>query len=76
MENETKHWWASSSIWGSLVVILASGANMIGYTITLEDQAQIIATAHNGAQLAANLAAFGGAVVAILGRIRATKRIG
>jgi len=76
MENETKPWWQSSGIWGSLVVVLAAGAGLVGYTIAPEDQAQIVTAATKTVELATQATALVGGLVSLFGRIRATKRIG
>lgn len=63
-----KSFFASKTIWGGLVVLLATAANFAGYTIPDADQAQLI-------EIASNVAALIGALVAIWGRVRATKKI-
>ena len=76
MENETKAWWQSSGIWGSLVVVMSAGAGMIGYTIAPDDQAHLVTAATKSVELATQAMALVGGLVALVGRVRATKRIG
>lgn len=76
MENETKAWWQSSGIWGSLVVVVSAGAGMIGYTIAPDDQAHLVTAATKSVELATQAMALVGGLVALVGRVRATKRIG
>jgi hypothetical protein len=76
MENETKAWWQSAGIWGSLVVVLSAGAGLVGYTIAPEDQAHLVTAATKTAELATQATALVGGLVALFGRVRATKRIG
>lgn len=76
MENETKTWWQSAGIWGSLVVVLSAGAGLVGYTIAPEDQAHLVTVATKTAELATQATSLVGGLVALWGRVRATKRIG
>lgn len=58
----------STGVWGGIIAVLAGVAGLFGYSISEADQAtltQVIASA--GATL--------GGVIAIWGRIRATKKI-
>ena len=76
MENETKAWWQSSGIWGSLVVVVSAGAGVIGYTIAPDDQAHLVTAATKSVELVTQAVALVGGVLALVGRVRATKRIG
>jgi len=69
MLNDTKSIFASRGVWGGLIAILAAGAGLLGYTITSDQQVQIVETA-------ALIAGGVGGLVALWGRIKATKRIG
>ena len=59
----------SKGVWGGAVAISAGLAGVLGYTVTPADQVQIV-------NLAAGVVSAVGGVLAIIGRIRATKRIG
>lgn len=66
---ETKHWYQSKTIIGALITALASVVQMFGYAIPAALQVEIV----NAVIL---LATAGGAVLAIVGRIRAETKIG
>lgn len=66
---ETKHWYQSKSALGAIVAVVAMVAGFIGYQVTPEAQAQIVNMVFDAVALV-------GAVVALFGRITATKRIG
>lgn len=61
----TKSFLASTTIWGGLVAMTAAGLGFLGYTFGVEDQAQVV-------EWATGLA---GGLIAIVGRVRASKRI-
>jgi len=61
--------WASTTVWGGIVALLAGIAAIFGVTISEADQS-ILAEALLGISSAL------GGIIAIWGRIRATKRIG
>jgi len=80
---ETKEWWKSKGVWGSLVVILSSAAGLLGYVVTPEEQAAAIDMAghgvdlgHRAFELGVEVAAFFGGLVAFWGRITAKSAIG
>ncbi len=67
--NEQKPWYASMGVWGSAIAILAPLLSMLGYSMADADRQQ----------LSVLLGGIGGAVagiVALYGRVTATKRIG
>ncbi|OJF97376.1 hypothetical protein [Pararhizobium antarcticum] len=66
--NELKHWSASKTVWGAAIAILASCANLIGLDISAEDQQGLMD--HVSA-----IAAAAGGILAIWGRISASKRL-
>lgn len=66
---ETKSWYQSKSALGAIVAVVAMVAGFIGYQVTPEAQAQIVNMVFDAVALV-------GAVVALFGRITATKRIG
>ena len=65
---ETKQWYQSTSILGSIVTVIALFASIFNYTIDVEAQGQIVSII---------IAGFGlvGSIYAIVGRIKATKSI-
>ena len=70
---ENKKWWKSKTIWGSILMFMAFGLSFFGVTITPEEQA--------GAVEFIVMAAIGlegviGFILVIIGRFKATKRIG
>lgn len=67
--NGTKGLLTSRTFWGALVAILAGAASVLGYTVTPADQAELVnAVAGIGAVL--------GGLIAIYGRVTASKKIG
>lgn len=76
MDQNTKAWWQSTGVWGSLVAIVASGAGFAGYVITPDDQATIVTGVEQAVHIGLEVSSFIGGAVALWGRIRATKAIG
>lgn len=66
---QTKSLLASKTVWGGILVVVGAIAGMLGYTFAPEDQATVAAAIDN------IVIAVGG-LLAIWGRITATKRIG
>jgi hypothetical protein len=66
--DDTKQWYQSTSILGSIVTVIALFASIFNYTIDTEAQAQIVSII---------IAVFGlaGSIYAIVGRVKATKVI-
>lgn len=63
-----KPWYASRGVWGGIVTILSLVAGFLGYTVGPEDrEALIIALSGIGGAV--------GSVVAVVGRVKATKKI-
>ncbi len=60
---------ASKGVWGGIVAVIAGVLGLLGYTLTPADQLDLVGL------LSAIVSAVGG-IVAIWGRIVATKRIG
>lgn len=63
-----KSWYASKTIWGAILVLVGLAAQSVGYQIAPEDQQKIVEI------IARILEAFGG-LIAIYGRIKASKDI-
>ena len=69
MITEYKSAFASKGIWGGLIAVVAGLLALLGYTISPADQVQLV-------NLVAGIISAIGGILAIIGRIRATKRIG
>jgi len=65
---DVKSFFASKTIWGGIIALIASTAAIWGYSITPADQAQIV-------ELVTGIGGIIGSVLAIYGRIVATKKI-
>lgn len=65
---DVKSFFASKTIWGGLIALIASASAIWGYAITPADQAQIV-------ELVTSIGGIIGSVLAIYGRIVATKKI-
>jgi hypothetical protein len=65
---DVKSLFASKTIWGGIIALIASAAAIWGYSITPADQAQIV-------ELITSIGGLIGSVIAIYGRIVATKKI-
>jgi hypothetical protein len=66
---ETKSLLASRTVWGGLIAILAAVLGGFGYTIAAADQAQLV-------EWIATAGGIAGGILAVVGRVRASKRIG
>ena len=71
----TKRWWESSAIWGGVASAIAGAAGLLGYTVSAEDAQALASSASQVVQLVTSVGALGGGVLAIIGRIRASKVI-
>jgi hypothetical protein len=67
--DDSKPWWQSNGVWGGLVAVLAVLLGFFGYEIGGDVQGELVEAVSGAVALAATL-------WAIVGRIRATKRIG
>jgi protein-S-isoprenylcysteine O-methyltransferase Ste14 len=65
----TKGLLASKTVWGGLLVVVAAVAGLFGYTFSAEDQASVV-------EMVERIVMAVGGLLAIWGRITATKRIG
>jgi hypothetical protein len=66
--NDSKLWWQSRTVWGGLIAAFAGLASVAGLSLTDVDQTQL-------ADAACAIASAVGGVLAIYGRVRATKPI-
>lgn len=66
---DTKGIFASKTVWGGIVALLAGGAAIFGYTFSEADQATLT-------EAVAGIASAVGGIIAIYGRVTATKAIG
>ena len=66
--NDFKPWYASKTIWGSIVALLAAVASAFGVEIDQQMQTTFVETA-------LQLVAVGGSVVAVFGRMTADTMI-
>lgn len=60
---------ASKTVWGAIIAIGAGVAGIFGYSIGAEDQASLV-------ELGVSVVASVGGVIAMFGRVKATKRVG
>lgn len=74
MEDQ-KAWYASTGIWGGLVALIAGLAGLLGYTISPADQQALADSIQQMVALATSVGATIGGILAIWGRVRATKTI-
>ena len=66
--NDFKPWYASRTIWGSIVALLAAIASSFGMEIDAQMQTSFVETA-------LQLVAVGGSIIAVFGRMNATTKI-
>ena len=66
--NETKKWYQSKTVWGSVVTIAAAVAGVFGYGIDADTQGRIVEN------ISSVIAAVGG-LFALFGRLVADKKI-
>jgi hypothetical protein len=66
---DVKSIFASKTVWGGLIAVAAALLGLFGYTITPADQVAVV-------EAVAAIGSAVGGVLAIYGRIVATKRIG
>lgn len=64
-----KSFLASKTIWGSVIAVVALGLGFLGYTFGAEDQAVLV-------EAVIQVVGVVGAIIAIYGRVTATKTIG
>lgn len=66
---DTKPWYLSITIIGSVVAVASTGLNMAGYELSIDDQKIITDTV-------LSLGTIIGSLAAIYGRTKATKKVG
>jgi hypothetical protein len=66
---DVKGFFESRTVWGGLIAFLSGVAAVIGYSVTPEDQNTLVSVITGGTGTF-------GAVLAIYGRIKASKKIG
>jgi len=64
-----KGFFSSKGVWGGIIAVVAAGAGLIGYVVTPDDT---LALKDHVTEIAAAV----GGIIAIYGRVTATKRIG
>ncbi len=67
--DEFKGLFASKTVWGALIALVAGLLSLFGYTIAPADQMELVT-------VVAGVGAMAGAVLAIIGRAVASKKIG
>jgi len=65
---DTKPWYTSKGTIGAIVAVLALGLGMAGYQISPEMQSEVV-------QAVFNVIALAGALVGLVGRLTASKRV-
>lgn len=65
---DTKKWYMSKSVWGGMIAVAAAVAGAFGFSIGAEEQSIL-------AESAVAVAGIVGAVVAVVGRVKASKKI-
>ena len=70
-----KQWWQSSGVWGGLIAVIAPVAGYFGYTVTADDAKALADGVTQVIVAGSGVASMVGGVIAIVGRIRASKVI-
>lgn len=65
---DTKKWYMSKSVWGGMISVAAAVAGAFGFNIGADEQSIL-------AESAVAVAGIVGAVVAVVGRVKASKKI-
>lgn len=68
MEQETKAWYQSKTVWGGILAIAASGMSLAGVELGALDQAQL------ANEFTALIGAAGG-IIAVAGRLSARRKL-
>lgn len=67
--NDVKHWLASKTVWGGIIVVAATIAGFLGFTVDEADKTTLLGYVDQ-------IVVIGGGLLAIFGRIYASKKIG
>jgi len=65
----TKAWWQSRAVWGGLVAAIAGIGGLFGLNLNEVSQGMIV-------DVVVQMATVAGALIAVIGRVRATTKIG
>lgn len=65
---DMKEWYKSKAVWGGLLAVVAGIAGVFGYTVSAEDQSIL-------AEAAVSAVSVVGGLLAVFGRIKASKGI-
>lgn len=71
----SKPWYQSSGVWGGVVAVVAPVAGFFGYTVTADDAKAIADGVTQLIVAGSGIASIAGGVIAIVGRVRASKKI-
>lgn len=74
--DDTKSLLASRTVWGAVIAIAASVAGALGFGVGAAEQAAALSLVDQILGEWDRLAALAGAVLALYGRVKATRRIG
>lgn len=69
LDDNTKSIWQSRSVWGGIIAVVAGIGALFGYSLRPEDAQQLVDAGIAFASLV-------GGILAIIGRVQATKKIG
>jgi len=69
MNEQTKSFLQSKGVWGGLIAFIAAAGGIAGYSVSAEDMDTL-------STLVPSIAGIVGAVIAIYGRVKASKQIG
>lgn len=64
----TKKWYESKTIWGGIIALLAAAAGALGYALDADTQASIV-------DLVTVIGTAMGGLIAIVGRVKASKKV-
>jgi len=73
VSNGTKPAWASSTIWGAIITLIAAGVLLFGVEVTPEEQG---AATSSVMQIIGGISALLATIVAVRGRYKADTKIG
>ena len=73
--DQSKPWFQSIGVWGGLVSMFAGVIGLFGYHMSPDDVANVSKALAQGAQLLSSIVAVVGGIIAVYGRVVATKKI-